>query len=183
MATLSQKGGSPRGPLVPIIIAFLLQAGVAPQVSILGGRINFAVAAACALAPGMAPGSAALLGFGCGLVFDLTSSMPVGLMPLLLTIACFALAGASRGHALGLIAEGARLTGVAVTVVTLIYGLAVFLLGIETSFVAAVLSHGLITAVLTVIASLPFLAFSTGGERTGGFSAAGSRGTRFKTPR
>lgn len=188
MAVLQQRSRSGQGPsarFILLLIACALQVALAPQLSLLGGRFNFMAAAACALAPGLPAGTAAVTGFACGLFFDLTAPVPVGLMALLLSIACFALAGSSSGLSLGLSAEGVRLTAAAVLALTMAYALVLLALGIETDIVSALLGHGLATAALTTLAALPFLPAAAGGEAGRGFSvkASAPRGQRYKVPR
>ena len=166
---------------VPVLIALALQVALAGQVDILGGRPNFMVALACALAPGMPAGPAALLGFACGLAFDLTASVPVGLTALLLTVACFALSCATSGHALGLSSAGIRLTVAAVIAVELVYGVAMALMG-QAGLVSSVVGHGLITGVISALVSLAFLPFGGEGDSGRGFSGRPS-GTRYKVLR
>ena len=176
---LSGLGSNPSSSnsrfIAPVVISLVLQVALASHISILGGTFNLAVALASALTPGQA----ALAGFALGLFFDLTNAVPVGLMSFLLTIAAFALAGASGGHALGFTSDGIRLTAAAVLVVCLAYGFASFLLGVDTSFVSSVFGHGLATGILSVIASLPLLACFGSGDAGRGFSAA-RHGSRYK---
>lgn len=180
---LSGLGSNPSSSnsrfIAPVVISLVLQVALASHISILGGTFNLAVALACALALALTPGQAALAGFALGLFFDLTNAVPVGLMSFLLTIAAFALAGASGGHALGFTSDGIRLTAAAVLVVCLAYGFASFLLGVDTSFVSSVFGHGLATGILSVIASLPLLACFGSGDAGRGFSAA-RHGSRYK---
>lgn len=189
MATLQRQGaraGHSAGAfLIPVGIAFALQLALAPHVEILGGRFNFMVAVACAMAPGLPAGSAAVLGFSCGMLYDLSASVPVGLMSLILTVACFALSSASNGVSLGSSAEGIRLTGTTAVGVIMAYATALLVMGVEGDILAALFGHGLTTGILSALASLPFLLFASVHDASPGFSAkprgrGHGRGTRFK---
>lgn len=169
--------------LLPALVALLLQVGVAPQISVLGGRFNFLAALACALAPGLAPGRAAALGFACGLAFDLTAATPVGLTSLILSVACFAIATSTQGMPLGLTVAGVRLTGLGIAATELASGLGLFLMGIEGSIVTAVLVHGVVSAVLTLLAAVPIIMAAPAGDTGRGFSARPRGGTRYKVLR
>ncbi|MDY4040584.1 MAG: rod shape-determining protein MreD [Collinsella sp.] len=183
MAAVNERTRSTWARLAPALAALLLQVGVAPQISILGGRFNFLAALACALAPGLAPGRAALVGFACGIAFDLTASTPVGLTSLVLTVACFAIATSTQGMPLGLTAAGVRLTGLGILAAELASGLGLFLMGVEGSLVTAILSHGLVSAALTLLAALPLLMIAPTGDTGRGFSARSRGGTRYKVLR
>lgn len=183
MAYLREHTQKPvRGALaVPLAVSVALQLVVAPQISLAGGTFNFLAAAVCALAPGLEPPRAVLLGFSCGLAYDLlTSTSPVGLMALLLTVTAFALSSATSGRALGPTPDGIRLTAVAALAAQLACGLALFLLGASSSFLTAVGVHGLATGLMTALAAAGLLFLAPRGESGRGFSAKGSGGTRFK---
>ncbi|MBE6469481.1 MAG: hypothetical protein E7001_05935 [Coriobacteriaceae bacterium] len=183
MPTANEGARSGARRLAPALIALLLQVGLAPQVSILGGRFNFLVAFACATAPGLAPGRAAGLGFACGLAFDLTASTPVGLTSLLLSVACFVLSTSTQGMGLGLSAAGARLTGAGIVAVELASGIGLLLMGVEGDVIRALLVHGVASSALTVLASLAFLRFAPTGDAGRGFSARSRTGNRYKVLR
>ena len=69
--------------VVVTLIAVLLHVGIGPQISIFGGRINFMLVLAILYAFSGNARSAVIAGFACGLFYDLTASVPVGLMTLL----------------------------------------------------------------------------------------------------
>lgn len=183
MPAMNERTRSTAARIAPVLIAFLLQVGITPQISLLGGRFNFLVASAAALAPGMQPGRAAALGFGCGLAFDLTGSVPVGMTSLILSITCFALATSTQGMPLGLSAAGVRLTGLGILAVELASGLGLFFMGVEGSLVQALFVHGLVSAVLTTAAAVPLLRLTPADTASRGFSARSRGGTRYKALR
>lgn len=168
-----------RTVLVVCAVAAVLQLAIAPQVSLFGGRFNFMVVLALTMALACDIRSAVLAGFFAGLFFDFTSSVPVGLMSLLLTLACFFLSMVSHGMGGGFSSNTLRLVGVAAFGVNLAYGFALFLLGIESSLVSALLVHGVASSVLDILAAIPFLVFGSSTESKKGFTAR-SKGKRFK---
>lgn len=188
MAYLHESSAAPaRGAIaIPLATAIALQLVIAPQVSILGGGFNFMAAAACALAPGLEPRRAVLLGFLCGILYDVTATVPMGLMTLLLTIGSFALATASGGYALGPTPDGFRLTAVGAFIVEVVYGLGMLLLGESSGIIMALGVHGAVSGLLTAAAAAALLALAPRGEGSRGFSARGAKGqrgragTRFK---
>ncbi|MCI7730811.1 hypothetical protein [Enorma burkinafasonensis] len=164
-----------------IIAACVLQVAIAPQISILGGRFNFMIALAGSVALMGKPDQAVFVGFGAGLLYDLTSPVPVGLMTLILTVGSFALVQLSSAGTSGLSSTSMRFMGVFALAVCLVNGIALLLLGTEHDILLSLGGHGLMTAVLSTVASVPFIMLSSsmGPARTS-FSARG-RGTRFKS--
>lgn len=144
------------------IVAVLLQVALAPQLSLFGGRFNFALALVVSASIGSEPRTMVYLGFAAGLVYDLTSAVPVGLMTLLLTLTAFMLSSMSRGLAPGFSLDAIRLVCVGVLAVNVLYALALFAMGIETNLLTAVGVHGLACSLLTILASIPFLLASGG---------------------
>ena len=177
----ASRGGRPIAAF--FILAAILQVAVAPQLSILGGRINFMLAMTVALAVGGDSRMMTYVGFGAGLFYDLTSSVPIGLMALLLTLLGYVVSSMSRGITPGMSMDALRLVGAGVLLVNVIYGLCLFFMGVETNLLMAIGAHGLTSSVLTGIVSIPFLLFGTGGGSNRGFSAAGrrSQGSRYKS--
>lgn len=171
-------------PLVMLFaVAAILQVAVAPQVSVLGGRINFMLALIVTAAIGGDPRTMTYVGFAAGLLYDLTSAVPVGLMTLLLTLLGYAVASMSRGIAPGLSMDSLRLVGVGVVLVHVLNGLALFFMGVETNILMAIGGHGLSSSVLTFIVCIPFLLVGSTTGSSMGFGSSGRRasGSRFKS--
>lgn len=182
---LQNSNSSPAAALAaPAVVAALLQLALTPQVQILGGTINFMVVFAVAAALCSDARTAVFAGFFAGLFFDLTSTAPVGLMALLLTIASYVVANASFGMTPGANADSLRIAGVAILAVNLVNGLALLALGTETSLFQALVGHGLSSSVLEALAVVPFLAVMGPNAQTGVFSgrAAGRRASAATRP-
>ena len=97
---LHEQGMSSRTFVIAAIVCVLLQAGLAPQISIAGGRVNFMIILVCLSVFSGDPTRAVVCGFCSGLFYDLSAAVPVGVMSLLLTVGSFAL-----GSGNGLVAE------------------------------------------------------------------------------
>ncbi|MDO4595720.1 MAG: rod shape-determining protein MreD [Coriobacteriaceae bacterium] len=160
-------------------VSAFLQLALAPHISILGGTVNFMVVLALTTAPAFDVRSAVLIGFFAGLFYDLTSPVPVGLMSLVLTVACFAESTFSHGLGGDFSADSLRLILSAVVLVNMGYAVALFALGVETSLLEALLGHGLTCSVLDGLVVVPFLLFGSVSESKKGFSAR-SKGGRLK---
>lgn len=165
------------------IVAAFLQVAVAPQLSILGGRINFMLALTVTSAIGGDSRTMVYVGFFSGLFFDLTALVPIGLMALLLTLLGYGVAATSRGIVPGLSMDALRIVCTGVLAVQLLYGVLLFFMGVETSFLTS-LGHGLSGGILTILACIPFLlAGGTGSTGTFGHGGLASSGMRFKGSR
>ena len=167
------------------VVAAVLQVAFAPQISILGGRFNFMLAFALAIALRGDGTQAVFAGFFAGLFYDLTSTVPVGLMALLTMVASFGLSSIGGAGTSGFSGASLRLAAAGALAVSIVNGIVLVVLGAEGNLLIS-LGHGLMTAVLTTIACIPFLmATGTGSSLGGGsFSRPGARpgsgGSRFK---
>ena len=180
---LQNTGSSSGAPIaLTAVVAALLQLAIAPQISLFGGAINFMVVLACSLSLSGEPDTAVCVGFFSGLFYDLTSSAPVGLMALLLTLASYVAANASFGMTPGFNVESLRMAGAYILAVNIVYGLALFLLGSETSLLYAVGVHGLVSALLEILVCVPFLVFVGSRTQSGVFSGRGSARKSYDTP-
>lgn len=173
---LHESAASSRTYAIMSVVACLLQVGLAPQISLFGGTFNFMVVLALTLALAREVHASVICGFLCGLFFDLTSAVPVGLMALVLTIGSFAVSTMARGMAPGITVEGVRLAIVSMVVVNIVYAVSLYVLGVQSDLMWT-LGHGLSGAVLDSVACLPFIAAGGGSAPSRGFAvrAGGSR--------
>ena len=95
---LHEQGMSSRTFVIAAIVCVLLQAGLAPQISIAGGRVNFMIILVCLSVFSGDPTRAVVCGFCSGLFYDLSAAVPVGVMSLLLTVGSFALVHSAVGQ-------------------------------------------------------------------------------------
>lgn len=179
---IRETGRSTSSIAIMCVVAAVCQVALSPQISILGGSINFMLVLSCVLSLSSDAPSAVYIGFFSGLFFDLTSAAPIGLMSLLLTVSSFLLAGSSRGALGGLTPDSLRLVVGTMFVVNLVYGLCLFFMGVQSDLLWALLGHGISSTVLDAIVSALFLMFNPSSAPTRSFSARG-RGSRYKMTR
>jgi len=74
---LHEQGASSRTFVIAAIVCVLLQAGLAPQISIAGGRVNFMIILVCLSVFSGDPTRAVVCGFCSGLFYDLSAAVPV----------------------------------------------------------------------------------------------------------
>ena len=160
-------------------ICFVCQFVLAPNIALGNGHPNFAFVCAALIALTVGGQAGVVGGFVCGLVYDLTATSPLGLMAGLLTIAAFVLGGEVRDRMVEDHMATIIPVGIAAFAVSLIYHLAMYVVGLEASLVDLIFLRTLPTALLTLIAYLPF-AFGVGrrhggsGPTLGGSSRGGS---------
>lgn len=178
---LQKTGRNNRSLIITSIIAAFLQVALAPQLSILGGSINFMLALTATIAIGCDSRTMVYVGFFAGLFFDLTSLVPIGLMTLLLTLLGYVAASISRGIAPGFSMDALRIVCAGVLIVEVLYSVLLFFMGVQTSFFVS-LGHGLSGALLTILVCAVFLFVSGAGSSSNTFGRGGvsSGGMRFK---
>lgn len=160
---------SKRGHLVLAVVCMLLQVMLSPSIGMGNGRINFALVYAGVYALSVGGRPSVVVGFLAGLVFDLISAGPVGLMAGLLTVLSFGLGIEERNR----FADGFVLPmssfGVGSFLVILVFHMAMLLTGESASMADVLLQRTLPTFALTFVAFLPFAYVQVHG-------AAGPRG-------
>lgn len=173
----SPKKGSVQKDVILIVACCVLQAGLAPQIALGDGTVNFMLILAIISAIKEPPSRAVITGFLAGLFFDLTSATPIGLMALLLTILSFVL-NRSFGTLGGLERKTQIAVGAAASVaLNAVFGLLLFVMGVETNLVIALFGDGLWTGILTAIALIPFVLLGGAATPAYGFGS----GTRYKS--
>ena len=175
---LHEQGAGSRAFAIAAIVCVLLQAGLAPQISIAGGRVNFMIVLVCLGVFSGDPTRAVICGFCCGLFYDLSAAVPVGVMSLLLTVGSFALVHSAAGTPS---ARGITV-GAFAFAINVIYSIILLFMGLESSFVVAIFGHALPSSILTGLVAVPFLMSGVAPQSGYGFSARGGRqaGMRFK---
>lgn len=121
-------------PAIAVVVASVLQAGLAPHVTLFGVVPNFLLLVVVTIALSTGSNEGATVGFAAGLAFDLIGAGPVGAMALVLTIAGYV---AGMLHT-AMFAEGwlLPLTVLALTALgsEISYGLLLNLLGTDVPF-------------------------------------------------
>lgn len=161
------------------VFCFVLQLALAPYIALGEGRANVALvfAGIVALSHGGRPG--VLAGFVSGLVFDLCTTGPIGLMALLLTVLSFFLGMEERNRLADEPAGSFVLFAISSLIVVAVYHFAMLLVGDSGSLVDVLVARTLPTYVLTLIfyIGIAFL-HSWGSSGTPSFGTPGkSKGT------
>lgn len=180
-----KTGRSNRPLIIACIVAAFLQVALAPQLTVLGGNINFMLALTATIAIGCDSRTMVYVGFFAGLFYDLTSLVPIGLMALLLTLLGYVAASMTRGVTPGFSMDALRIVCAGVFVVEVLYSVLLFFMGVQTSFLIS-LGHGLSSALLTMLACVVFLFVLGAGGTPNTFGRGGgiaSGGMRFKGSR
>ena len=175
-----RDAGRGRSPLIICgLVAFVLQVALGSQISFFGGCLNFMAAFACAAALQGDSGAAAITGFVAGLAYDLSATVPVGLMALVLAIGSYVVAGLGAGLG-GFSGRSFQFLAIALVIEMLVYSIALVLVGVEGDILIALGSHGLMTALISLVPGAVFLVLLGNAGGSGrGFSARG-RGMRYK---
>lgn len=166
-------------------ICLVLQVAVAPNIALGNGRANMALVFAGITSLLVGGRLGVLCGFLAGLVFDLSTTGPIGLMAFLLTIASFAVGIEARNRLADDFRGSMTVFSLMTAAVSLAYHLTMFLVGEATSFVDVVFLRTLPTCLLTIVAFAPFayaISHATGNALTLGgkpSKSARSHGSRY----
>ena len=168
---LHEQGMSSRTFVIAAIVCVLLQAGLAPQISIAGGRVNFMIILVCLSVFSGDPTRAVVCGFCSGLFYDLSAA-----------VRSFALVHSAVGQTGGTPSARGVTVGAFALVINVIYSIILLFMGLETSFVVAIFGHALPSSILTGLVAIPFLMSGVVPQSGYRFSARGGRqtGMRFK---
>lgn len=148
-----------RTTVVLAVACLLLQLALAPNLGIGNGRINFALVYVGCVTLFPYAKYPTVAGFLAGLIFDLCTTGPIGLMAFCLTLAGFVLGLDAGERAAGdLTSSVVRFVAISAAV-SLVYHLAMLLTGASSSIVDALFLRALPTVLLTSVAFLPFAWF------------------------
>lgn len=160
-------------------LCLVLQVAVAPNVPLGNGRANLALVFAGIASMMMGGRTGVICGFLAGLVFDLSTTGPIGLMSFLLTIGSFLMGMEPRNRMADDFAGSLRTFSWLAAGVTLLYHVAMFLVGEASSIMDVVFMRTIPTLALTVLAFAPFAYVIS--HETGNALSLG--GKPSKTPR
>lgn len=141
------------------VACLVLQLALAPNLALGNGRINFALAYAAVFALSVGGREGVLCGFFAGLVFDLSTTGPIGLMALLLTVMSYLLGNEERNRMADGFPTTMALFGVSSLVVVFLYHLAMLVAGEAGDLIDVIVMRTLPTFALTFVAFLPFAYF------------------------
>lgn len=165
------------------LVSLFCQLGLAPGIALGNGHPNFALVFSGVVALSIGGETGVMSAFFAGLVYDLSSTGPIGLMALFCTIAAFVMGMEVRDR----LSEESMLTiipfSVATLSVCLAYNLAMLLFGQAASFVDAVVFRALPSTPLTIIAYILYVLVigrsHQGGLRMGVPSTPGRHSSRY----
>ena len=142
--------------VVLAVICGVLQLSFAHVIGLGSGHPNFALVFALCMALTRGGTTGVVCGFAAGLFFDLTTTGPMGLMALLLTV-CAYLIGYKVRNGLAENTQAALVQGaIASFGVSLVYSLAMLVTGDASSILDVVVFRALPTALLSFLAFIPF---------------------------
>lgn len=153
---VADRNRDTRTTVVLAVLCLVLQLALAPNVGLGNGRANFALVFTACVAFSTGGRAAVIAGFASGLVLDLSSTSPIGLMALCLTVAGFALGSSVRERVAGDLGSSLVYVAVASLSVSVVYHVAMLLVGRTDSLVDALFLRALPSALLTLVAFLPF---------------------------
>lgn len=145
-----------RGHIILAVSCFLLQVMLSPHIQMGNGHINFAIVYAGVHALMVGGRTSVIVGFVTGLLFDLLSTGPVGLMAGTLTVFAFALGKEERNRFADGFVSSLSSFGVGSLFVFLVYQMAMMLTGDATSMVDLIIQRLLPSFAMTFMAFLPF---------------------------
>lgn len=164
------------------VVCAILQLALAPNLGLGNGRANFALILSGIVALLMGGRRAVVTGFAAGLFFDLSTTGPVGLMAFCLTVSSFVLGMEGRDRMAGDLAGSVTAFLAADVAVSLVYHLAMLLVGQADSIIDVVFLRTLPTALLTLVFFLPFAYYFSRVRASGPSLGSGrGRGGHFST--
>lgn len=153
---VADKNRDTRSTVVLAVICGVLQLALAPNLGLGNGRANFALIFSACMALHTGGTRGVVAGFAAGLFFDLSTTGPVGLMAFCLTVSSYLLGFEGRNRMSGDLAASLALFSAAALSVSLVYHLAMLLVGQASSIVDVLVFRTLPTAALTIAFFLPF---------------------------
>lgn len=161
---------------VAFVVTMLLHVALFPNISLVEGKANLLLVFAAYVALGIGGEVGVTAGFAAGLAFDLTTTGPVGLMALELTLASYVL-GRERRNRLAEDPSGSmRAFLVAALCVELAYGIAMLATGSGAGIVSLLFMRLLPSVVLDCVVFAVYLAIGSRGSR-GGAAFSGGAGS------
>lgn len=155
---IQDKNRQRKTVIILAVVCGVLQLCLSHVIGLGSGHPNFALVFAVCMALLQGGTAGVVSGFVAGLVFDLTTTGPIGLMALLLTVCSYVLGMKVRNvfseNPRVAIAEGA----LAVLAVSLIYSLAMLFAKDAPSLIEVIFFSALPTALLTFLVYVPFAA-------------------------
>lgn len=158
------------------LVSLVVHLAIAPNVGIAQGRANLMLAFTCfvALSHGGEPGVRA--GFLAGLAYDLTTTGPIGLMALELTLVGFVLGRETRNRLSDDPQGAVRAFMLAALAVETGYAIAMLAVGSGGGIIEVLVAHLLPSVLLDCIFFVPYMFIGARGSR-GGAAFSGGAGS------
>lgn len=147
--------------LVVGLICLLLQLGVAPNLGLGEGRMNLALVYAACYALVVGGRRGVVMGFVSGLVYDLSTTGPLGLMTMLLTIMSYFLGIEERDRFADGFPQSLVTFGIASLVVEFAYHFVMLMMGQASSLTDVLFVRTLPSFALTFVVFMPFSYYFT----------------------
>ena len=166
-------------------ICLVVQVALAPNIGLGNGRANMGLVFCGIISLAIGGRTAVISSFFAGLLFDLSTTGPIGLMSGLLTLGSFFIGGEARNRFADDFSGSMQLFSGFAGIISLIYHVTMLLVGDATNFLDVVFLRALPTTILTVIVFAPFaylISRSTGSSLSlGGKTpkSAHMRGSRY----
>ncbi|WP_276770023.1 rod shape-determining protein MreD [Fannyhessea vaginae] len=156
---LTNSSSQKKNRILPFAcICFILQAALAPDIVLASGQINFALIFTVICALSKRDNTTIVYAFIAGLLFDLLSTGPVGIMACLLSIVAYLVVDKIHVNLFEDIATSSIIFSVLALMVCLLHFLIMLVCGSVTSFIPSLIYRVLPVFILTSCAFIP-LAF------------------------
>lgn len=165
-----------RSQWLAALLSLFVHLAIAPNLGIASGRANLMLAFAAYVALGIGGEAGVLAGFLAGLAFDLTTTGPIGLMALELSVASYVLGREMRNRLADDTVGSARAFLFAALGVELVYGLAMLVTGNSSGFLVSIVTRFLPSVLLDCVFFVPYLLVGSRGNR-GGSAFSGGAGS------
>lgn len=138
------------------IVCLVLQLALAPNIALLQGHANFACIFAMLIALSIGGRTGTICGFIAGILYDLSSTSPIGLMALLLTVMSYILGREVHNRLSGNFGSSVGKIAISVTAVSVVQQVFSSILGQTANLMEALGFIAFPTIILTVVFFLPF---------------------------
>lgn len=169
-----------RETIIVASILLLLQLSLVPNIGIGSGRANLALVFVCYYCMGGESSKAPIAGFCAGLLYDLSSNGPIGLMALILTLIAWGVSNSNQPKPVDDFGGSMAFFVPVACAVGLIYCTILMACGYEPSFLEAIFFHALPGVILDTVSFAILVAIlvrvTTPTSRLGGPRHGSSKG-------
>lgn len=180
---VNDRSKNQRSTGVVALICFVCQLALSSYLGMANGHPNFALIFSIVIALSMGGRVAVISGFVAGLVFDLSSTGPVGLMALLLSVSSYILGSEMRDRYSDEVKDTLLPAGGTILAVSVAYNLTMLVVGQSDSLIDALIFRSLPTALLTALCYAPFAVLAGRGHKGSLLSFSRNKASRFEMPK